>query len=456
LEQNYEMFKDIAGKLKSQGSSYAFLHNVFEQSHDAVVVVDEEQQVMFWNKSAERLLGYSDKEILGKAIPIFNDPEFLRLAIKEVADKNEARVQEIVAIDRSGTPIDLEINIGGIADEEGKVVAYSILARDIGVRKRNEERLRYLNVLLVAVNDVNQLINRVSDVDTLMQKVADRLNDTQLFIDVSIGLQRDSDSNSVVLVGHSGVHGTESWRITPGGSGEGPDCVRSVVKSMKTAILDGTGGESAGCHRNRDREGHPSVIIPMNYRGSLIGIFSVCYSPGHVIYKEEISLLEEGVRDLTLARVKMLAEDLLAESEDRFSSALFAARSGAWDWNLKTGELSWSDGLERIFGFGQGETKFTHDALLDRVFVEDRNKVAAAVDECLKGEKEYDVEYRIVWPDGSIHWISEAGDILLGENHEPARMLAVVSDISKRKALESELREALGKAQARKIEAGSS
>src|SRR4030042_7009674 len=105
LEQNYEMFKDIAGKLKSQGSSYAFLHDVFEQSHDAVIVVDEEGQVTFWNKSAERLLGYSDKEILGKAIPIFNDPEFLRLAIKEVADKNESRVQEIVAKESTGEPV---------------------------------------------------------------------------------------------------------------------------------------------------------------------------------------------------------------------------------------------------------------------------------------------------------------------------------------------------------------
>ena len=456
LEASYEMFKEVASKLKSKGSSYTFLHNVFEQTHDAVMVVDEEGKVTFWNRSAERLLGYPDEEILGKAIPIFGDPELLRLAMREVADKNQSTVQEIVAKDSSGKPIDLEINIDGIADEEGKIVAYSILARDIGIRKRNEERLRYLNVLLSAVNDMNQLINRVSDADTLMQKVADRLFDTQLFIDVSIGLQHESDSNKIVLVGHRGVHGKESWKIAPGGTGEGPDCVRSVAKSMKTAVLNGTVEESAECQRGRDNKGHPTVIIPMKYRGTLIGIFSVCFSPGHVIYKEEVSLLEEGVRDLTLARVKISAEDLLAESEDRFSSALFAARSGAWDWNLKTGGLSWSDGLERIFGFGQGETKFTHDALLERVFVEDRLKVVTAVDECLKGKKEYDVEYRIVWPDGSIHWISEAGDILLGENKEPARMLAVVTDISKRKALESELREALDKAQARRIDVGSS
>ena len=451
LEQNYEIFKNIANKLKSQGSSYAFLHNVFEQTHDAVVVIDEEGLVMFWNMSAERLLGYSDKEILGKPIPIFKDPEFLKQAVKYVDDKNVARVQEIIGEDNQGRSVDLEISFGRIADEEGKTVAYSILARDIGVRKRNEERLAYLNVLLAAINDVNQLINRVPDIDTLMQKVADRLNDTKLFTEVSIALQRDPDSNCIVLVGHCGVHGTEPWRITPEGSGEGPNCVKSAAKSMKTAVANGTGNECAECHRNCDHEGYTNVIIPMKYRASLIGILSVCLAPGHVIYKEELSLLEEVVRDLTLARVKTLAEDLLAESEDRISSALFVSRSGAWDWNLKTGELAWSDGLERIFGFGQGEVKFTHDSLLDSVHVEDRDKVVDAIDACLKGKKEYDIEYRIVWPDASIHWIREAGDILLDGDKEPAHMLVVVSDISKRKVLEGELRDVLDKVQARQI-----
>ncbi|HEX9906872.1 MAG TPA: PAS domain S-box protein [Thermoplasmata archaeon] len=451
LQQNYDLLRDIASKLKSQASPRGFIQDFIEQTHDAVMIIDEEEQVVFWNRSAERMLGYSDNEILGKKIPIFNDPETLKLAIKDVAEKKEARVQEIIGKDKLGNPIDLEISIDGISDDEGSILAYSILARDIGSRKRSEERLRYLHVLLTAINDVNQLINRVSDADILMQKAADRINDTQLFTDVSIGLRRDSDSNSIVLVGHFGVHGTESWRITPEGSGEGPNCVKSAAKSMKTAIVNGTGEECVGCNRNCDHEGYSSVIIPMEYRGSLIGILSVCFSPGHGIYREEISLLEEVAKDLTLARVRMLTEDLLAESEDRFSSALFAARSGAWDWNIKTGELAWSDGLERIFGFGQGEIKLTHDILLDRVHIEDRHRVADSIDACLKGMKEFDIEYRIAWPDGSIHWIREAGDILLDQNKEPARMLTVVSDVTKRKALESELREALDKAQARQI-----
>jgi PAS domain S-box-containing protein len=454
LIQNYDVFKDIvskliAGKLKSQAPSHAFFQNVMEQTHDAVMIIDEAVQVMFWNKSAERLLGYSDKEILGKTIPIFNDPEFLKKAFKEVADKKEAHVQEIIGKDKSGKPMDLEINIDGITGEEGQIIAYSILARDIGERKRNEDRLRYLNVLLTSINDINQMINRVPDIETLIQTATVRLNETQLFKDVSIGLQRDPDSNSIVLVGHSGAQEAEQWRITLKGNGEGPSCVKSVAKSMKTTIFNGAGKKCVACNLNCEKEGYSSLIIPMKYHGALIGIFSVCFSHGHVIYKEEISLLEEVVNDLALARVKMLAGNQLAENEDRFSSALFTVKSGAWDWNLKSNVLQLSDGMARIFGFGHGDIEFSREMLLERVYLEDRSNVVDSIAECLKKKKEYDIEYRIVWPDGSIHWIREAGDILLDRINNPARMLAVVSDITKRKLLEGELHKVLDKAQAR-------
>jgi len=448
LDQSYELFKGIVSKFKNITSSPSFFRNFIEQTHDAVVVIDEEDVVIFWNKSAERMLEYSDAEILGKTIPIFNDPEFLKLAIKRVVDKDEAIVQEVIGKAKSGKSVDLEVNIDGIDNEEGKIIAFSILARDIGVRKRTEERLSYLNVLLTAINDVNQSINRGPNIETLVQKAADRLNDTKLFIDISIGLRGDSDSNSIVLVGHRGVLDNEPWRITPEGNGEGPNCVKSAVKSMTTTIVNGPREDCVGCCRKCDGGRHSTVIIPLRYRSDLVGILSVCFTPDHVIYKEEILLLEEMAGDLTLARTKMLTETLLAENEERFTSALFAARSGAWDWDLKTGALTWSHGLKRIFGFNQGDAELTHDALLDIVHIEDRQEVVESIDACLKGEREHDVEYRTIWPDSSIHWIRETGDVVLDQNSKPVRMLAVVRDITKRKALENTLCKVLDKAQA--------
>lgn len=448
LEQSYEIFKVIVSKFKNITSSPAFFRNFIEQTHDAVVVIDEENVVIFWNKSAERMLEYSDAEILGKTIPIFNDPESLKLAIRRVTDKDEAIVQEIIGKTKSGKSVDLEVSIDGIHNEEGKIIAFSILARDIGARKRTEERLSYLNVLLTAINDVNQSINRESDIQTLMQKAADRLDDTKLFIDISIGLRRDSDNNPIVLVGHRGVLDNEPWRMTPEGNGEGPNCVKSAIKSMTTTIVKGFREDCVGCRRKCDDGRHSTVIIPMKFRNDLIGILSVCFSPDHVIYKEEILLLEEVTKDLTLARTKMFAENLLAENEERLTSAFFAAKSGAWDWDLKTDALTWSHGLELVFGFEQGYAELTHDAILDIIHIEDREEVAESIDACLKGEREHDVKYRTIWPDSSIHWIRETGDVVMDRDSKPVRMLAVVSDITKRQALEDELSKILDKVHA--------
>jgi len=74
LVDNYDVFKDIVSKLvaskaKSEAPSQAFFKNVMEQTHDAVMIIDEDVQVMFWNRSAERLLGYSDKDVHGKRFP---------------------------------------------------------------------------------------------------------------------------------------------------------------------------------------------------------------------------------------------------------------------------------------------------------------------------------------------------------------------------------------------------
>lgn len=448
LEQNYEIFKGIVSKFKNITASPAFFRNFIEQTHDAVVVIDADEDVVFWNKSAERLLEYSDRNVLGKKLQIFNDPEFVKRAMKRVIEEDEAMVQEVIGRAESGKLVDLEVNIDRVENDEGNVIAFSILARDIGVRKRTEERLSYLNVLLTAINDVNQMINRESNIETLAQKASDRLYETKLFIDVSIALRQDLEGNLIIRAGHCGVHPNEPWRITKDGDGEGPKCAKSVIRSMTTTTLDGTTDDCAVCTRKCDHERHSTVIIPMKYRMEPIGILSVCFTIDHMIYKEEILLLEEIAKDLTLARTKLLAENLLAVNEERFTSAFFAAKTGAWDWDLKTDALTWSHGLEQVLGLGENDAKLTHDELLSIVHVDDRPRVAESIDACLKGESEHDVVYRAIWPDSSTHWIRETGDVVLDRNGRPVRMLAVVSDVTKRKALENELSKVLDTASA--------
>jgi len=138
---------------------------------------------------------------------------------------------------------------------------------------------------------------------------------------------------------------------------------------------------------------------------------------------------------------RKLAENGLKLSEQRYALAQQAANIGSWDWNIPSGKLAWSSQIEPLFGFGRGGFPATYEAFLACVHPEDRELVQDAVDAAVRLDKEYDIEHRIVWPDGTVRWVSERGDVLRDAEGKAVRMLGIVQDITERKRLQSILME---------------
>ncbi|MDH5395707.1 MAG: PAS domain-containing protein, partial [Gammaproteobacteria bacterium] len=126
----------------------------------------------------------------------------------------------------------------------------------------------------------------------------------------------------------------------------------------------------------------------------------------------------------------------LREKEERLNRSQTFANIGTWDWNIKTGGLFWSERIWPLFGYTQSETDTTYENFMAAVHPEDRQSVSDAVSACVNERKEYSIEHRVVWPDGSIHWVHESGDVVRNESGEPLRMLGVVQDIDFRKRTE--------------------
>lgn len=145
---------------------------------------------------------------------------------------------------------------------------------------------------------------------------------------------------------------------------------------------------------------------------------------------------------LTLVDIteRVRAQEALRRSEERYATAQRVANIGSWDWDIRTGDLLWSDQIEPMFGFRCGEFGATYEAFLDCVHREDRAPVGDAVNACIEEGDEYAIDHRIVWPDGTVRWVSETGDVIRDENGEAVRMLGVVQDITERKQAEEELR----------------
>jgi PAS domain S-box-containing protein len=137
---------------------------------------------------------------------------------------------------------------------------------------------------------------------------------------------------------------------------------------------------------------------------------------------------------------RKLAEQALRESEERLRLALDAAHMGTFDWDVPNNRITWSRWHEELWGFKPGEFAGTYESFSERVHPEDLPGLNAEVERCLAARKPYAREFRVVRPDGSVHWISGRGEFTFGADGQPLRMRGVVVEITARKQAEENLR----------------
>lgn len=134
-------------------------------------------------------------------------------------------------------------------------------------------------------------------------------------------------------------------------------------------------------------------------------------------------------------------EAALRESEERLRLALAAGEMGTWLWRIESDEQILDDSLARLMGRGAAEEVTSLEHFLATVVEEDRPRVREAIAGSAQRGSDMDVEFRVVWPDGSLHWLKDQGKYFGGDGH-PAFMAGACVDITERKAMEQTLREA--------------
>lgn len=130
----------------------------------------------------------------------------------------------------------------------------------------------------------------------------------------------------------------------------------------------------------------------------------------------------------------------LAKSEARLAEAQRITRLGNWEWNIKNDRLWWSDEVYRIFDLRPQGFERTYGAFLPAIHPEDRVMVDSAVRFSLKEKVPFDIEHRIVRPDGDWRAVHHLGDVSLDVSGQPVRMFGTMQDITERKRSEDRLR----------------
>jgi PAS domain S-box-containing protein len=135
------------------------------------------------------------------------------------------------------------------------------------------------------------------------------------------------------------------------------------------------------------------------------------------------------------------AEESLRQSEERLSLALTAARMGLFDWNLVSNAAIWSANMGPLYGLPCGTPCPSLEEFLNLVHSEDRQLFTQAVQQSIEQKQEFAIEYRVVWPDGSIHWLSSKAVTYCDKLGKPIRMVGTTRDINDRKQAEIALRD---------------
>jgi PAS domain S-box-containing protein len=389
LRQSEKWYREVIGTLQ-QG----------------IWVLDKDAYTTFVNPRLATMLGYTVEEMQGQHLFSFMDERGVEIATRYLA-RQEQGIEEqhdFEFLRKDGSRLYALIETSPFFDDDGSYAGAIAGMQDITERKQAEAALQKLS------HDLGERVKELNclyGISALVEKPGITLNEI---------LQGTVDLMPL------------AWQH--------PEITCARV------ILDGQEFRTEGFCETEWRQ-----TRDIRVHGRRAGLVQVCYleerqgSDDGLFLKEESSLLNAIAERLGRIVERMRAEEELKHSEERYALAQRAANVGSWDRQIQTGDLHWSEQVEPMFGFGRGEFGATYEAFLQSVHPEDRRYVAESVEASVKRGADYAIEHRIVWPDGTVRWVSETGDVIRDENGKPIRMLGVVQDITERKQAEEQLRQ---------------
>ena len=106
------------------------------------------------------------------------------------------------------------------------------------------------------------------------------------------------------------------------------------------------------------------------------------------------------------------------------------AAVGKWEWNLLTKKYRWCEDMHRIFNLPPQPSTLRTGSFFNRVHPEDQEMVVRAFGQALVGKQPYQMEHRIVWPDGSVRFVRGAAEVIFDNGGRPVSMSGTVKDIT--------------------------
>jgi PAS domain S-box-containing protein len=137
------------------------------------------------------------------------------------------------------------------------------------------------------------------------------------------------------------------------------------------------------------------------------------------------------------------AEELLKQTADRLMLATRAGVVGVWDWDTSSDVMVWDEQMFRLYGIAPGQFRHSAADWKSGLHPKDRERAVEACNAALRGESNFDTEFRVVWPDGSVHWIRALALVERSAHGKPERMVGTNWDITAEKQAQELLKQTM-------------
>ncbi len=317
-------------------------------------------------------------------------------------------------------------------DEIGGIIIFSV---DVTQRKLAEVALRENQILLQ---------RQLAEIETIYHSAPIGLNvlDSELrFVRIN---QRLADMNGLPIEAHIGRTIRE---VLPDLADAAERLLRSILamgEPLLNVEITGETPAQPGVQRT-----WLESFLPLKDGEKIIGISTVCEEITQRKQAEKAlqqlnaeleQRVQERTAELTEVNERLLeALTALEQSEERRRLALDLTHLGFWDLHLPSGKLIWNDNLFTLQGLAPHSIEPSYELCRRLVHPDDVGWVEQRFLESMENHTDYVVEYRVVHPDSSVHWVMGRGKAIYDESGQPVRSLGVMLDISDRKRAEQML-----------------
>ena len=423
---------------------------VVEQITDGFVMLDVDDRYVYVNRHGERMLNKSRKELLGQQMwEVFPDSvgsHFFEI-LKSAREAGEPAVCRDFVRSHG---IWLETNIFPTID------GTALFFRDVTAVQQAADRTSRLLGLTTALASA---ISTEEVVNVIIGEALPALGATAGSV-----FQLSDDLRKLRLLGVIGYDEADfaGWREF---DSDMPVPLADAVRSLQPVILSST---VQMCEQYPllaaivTKIGPGALVaLPLMLNGRAIGAIALRFLGDHDFSNEESDymLTLAGQCALALERARLYdserrlreqehlqylrssrIEQALILSEERFRFAIEAADIGIWHRNFVTGEHLWSGRCRELCGISRG-AETSYDVFLSLIHDDDRDRVDVVFRHAIESQETFEQEFRVVWPDGSVHWLYSKGRGYYDVSGLPIRYEGIVLGIDDRKGIEGALRE---------------